>query len=860
MARTVPQKGMHTTTAAPRNPQKLLHILLLIAYGYLTVFTPNMNSYDSNGPKFLALALLNLVTFSYLFSRKEMKAKPGWYYGFFGNAMGLAYTGLMVFSLLSFVKAINLNESILHFAKIFSVFSATYLVSVLVKAERRGLLSLAAAMSLLLIYDSITVFSDILELISGKIYEIGKIKSVYSNKNILAAAVFVKIPFAFWLMLFQKKLWRILGLVAVPLAMLAVFFMSSRAFYIGLLMITTALAALLATSYIKSRDKREATHAVLVVLLLLVTLAFFSFIERNHYPKQEPHAQPAIAANNTAQPEERKPAATSAEKTISPKSQTSITGRLSTIKQGDNSSRLRLAAWKRSWHIFRENPLLGVGLGNWKVAVLKEENQTIDNFLYQYKAHNDFIEIPTESGIFAGFCFFAIFGLLFWKFLSSFFKNHFQKGLTWLFLPAMGLFAYSFDAFFNFPQDRPEIQSLFALYAGTAIALTSLSFAGKGDNKEEVEMAEALALPVPFLHRMFNKSDQGTITHVSPLTRAGMIVVFLVIQTASACVLVQNFHSLKLQRIIKQEILRGKLISPADKFLTGFPAIPNLNGEAEPIAVLKARYLINEKRYQEAISLLRTDNASPFDGRKEYFTAMAFMDMKMPDSALCYYSKMYELKPNNFKNISIMTNLMQQQGRAALAEQILERYLEKHPENLEALRYASGFYDWIGKPEKAVAAVNLAVSLAPEDTMVIKQKAYLDRKVVTSLYKATFDAAMEAYGEKRYGESVRLFSEILDEKPDYLEAREYRAFSYFYQRDYNKSNADLDYLIRHGTNRPGVYNLHGVNFYNLGKLDEACPWFKAAMEKGDRDGTNNYNRYCKQTQTISKFPAAGAGK
>ncbi len=169
MARTVPKKGIHTTKAAPKDPPKLLHILLLIAYGYLTVFTPNMNTYDSNGPKFLALALLNLVTFAFLFSRKEMKTKPGWYFGFFGNAMGVAYTLMMVFSLLSFVKAINLTESVLHFAKIFSVFSATYLVSVLVMAEKRGLLYLAGAMTLLLLYDSFTVFSDIREWIDGDI-------------------------------------------------------------------------------------------------------------------------------------------------------------------------------------------------------------------------------------------------------------------------------------------------------------------------------------------------------------------------------------------------------------------------------------------------------------------------------------------------------------------------------------------------------------------------------------------------------------------------------------------------------------------------------------------------------------------
>ncbi|OQB79911.1 MAG: O-Antigen ligase [Bacteroidetes bacterium ADurb.Bin123] len=824
MAKSKPKKVLKAAGVAPEDPPKLLHIILLIAYGYLTVFTPNMNTYDSNGPKFVALALLNLVTFAFLFSRKDMKTKPGWYYGFFGNAIGMAYSLLMFFSLLSFVKAINLTESVLHFAKIFSVFSAAYLVSVLVIAERRGLLYLSAAMTLLLLYDSISVFSDIQDWIEGNIANINKIKSVYSNKNILAAAVFVKIPFALWLMFFQKKLWRILGMVTTPIAMLAVFFMSARAFYLGLFIMTFLLVVFFAVRYYQSRERSHLVNLATVVSMLLAALLTFSVIESNYFPKP------------------------------GGKSRTSVGARMATINDPGGGNRLN--GWKRSIRVLAENPVLGVGLGNWKVATLKEENQTSENFIYQYKAHNDFLEIPTESGIFAGICFLAIFGFLFWKFLRLFMKNNSPEGLAWLFLPAVGLFAYSFDAFFNFPQDRPEIQSLFALYVGTGIALTSLAFAGKGDKREENDFVEAVALPVPFLNRMFkgNEDQPGVIRSVSPVARVATIIAFLAVQTVSAWVLVQYFNSLKLQRIIKQEILRGKLTSPADKFLSGFPAIPNLNGEAEPIAVQKARYLLNEKRYQEAISLLKDDRSSPYDSRKEYFMSMAYMELKMPDSALYYSQKVYELKPNNFKNISIMTNLMREKGMVAEAEAILDGYMEKHPRNVEALRYASGFYDRAGKLDKALAAIDTAFVLDPKDTIVIRLKTYLDRKFVTSKYKETFDAALAAFREKRYGESVRLFSQILDEKSDYLEAREYRAFSYFYLRDYAKSIADIRNLVENGVTRSNLYNLLGVNLYNSGNREDACTWFKAAMDQGDKDGTTNFNRYCKKTVTQPQFP------
>ena len=823
MAKPIARKGMPVSRKTSVEHLKFAQIGLLIAYGFITVFTPNMNAYDANGPKFLALALLNLLTFLFLFSRKEMRTKPGWYYGFFGNGLGFTYLLMMTVSLLSFVKAINLTESILHFAKIFSVFSATYLVSVLVISEKRGLLYLAAVMTLLLIYDSFTVFSDIHQLITGKLTDITKVKSVYSNKNILAAAVFVKIPFALWLMMFQKKGWRTIGMVATLIAMVAVFFMSSRAFYLGLFFLTIALASFLTLRYFQTRDRFHIQTMVILVSFLVVSFLLFSATEKYFYPKADG------------------------------KSNASVGARLSTITNTDVSAGQRLDAWKRSWHVFKENPLLGVGLGNWKVATLKEENLTNPDYVYQYKAHNDFIEITTETGIFGGLFFIAIFVLLFLKFLQLLLKNNSPQGLIFLFLPAVGLFCYFFDAFFNFPQDRPEIQSLFALYTGIAIAVTSFSFTGWDGNDQNREKAESLAISTPFRHRFFVAGTKSLLT-----ARMITIVAFLAFQTAAAWVLVQNFNSLKLQRIVKQEFLKGKLTSPASMFLEGFPAIPNLNGEAEPIAVQKARYLVNEKRYEEAISLLKNDHSSPYDSRPEYFIAMAYLELKKPDSTLIYSQKVYELKPNNYKNITMLTYTLYKEGRSEEAEVILEKYLAKHPDNREALLYASGFYDREGKIRKAMALIDSAATYFPNDTTVMRLKNNLERRLNYSLHKEAFDAALTAFSAQKYVESARLFSIILAVTPSYQEAREYHAFSCFFLKEYAKSNADVDLLLNSevnrpnllnsGINRPNLLNLRGVNYYNLGNREEACKNFKAAMEEGDKAGITNYNRFCLQTQ------------
>jgi len=146
----------------------------------------------------------------------------------------------------------------------------------------------------------------------------------------------------------------------------------------------------------------------------------------------------------------------------------SVEARLASITDATGGG--RLAGWERSWHVFREDPLLGIGTGNWRIATLKEENLTAHDFTYQNNAHNDFIEITTETGVFGGLFYVSIYILLWAFFIQLLIRKHEAEWVKLMFLPAFGILCYSFDAFFNFPQDRPEIQALFAIYIGMAVA------------------------------------------------------------------------------------------------------------------------------------------------------------------------------------------------------------------------------------------------------------------------------------------------------------------------------------------------------------------------------------------------------
>ena len=795
----------------PQTKINLIYLFLLVGYGYVTVLTPNLKTLDSNGPKFLALALLNLFTFLFLFYRMGKKNLPGSYAVFFTNSIGIAYSGMMVMALLSFFNAINVIESVLHFSKIFTAFSAAYLVSILIIADKRNLPYVCLAITLLLIFDSLTVFSGIIKYIGGKLPTISDIKSVYSNKNALASAIFIKIPFALWLLTFSSKWQRIIGILGVLFAFTAVFFMSTRAFYLGTIALTILLILFYTLRFYQSREKYYLKVMGLFFMLLISAFLIFTTTQRFAYPKNKD------AYNQ------------------------SLESRLKTISSSETSANLRLEGWKRSWHVFKEKPLLGVGLGNWKITTIKEENlNSLDFSSVQYKAHNDFIEVTTETGVFGGLFFVAMFMLTAWAFIRVLIKKSMFEWTTLLFLPSFGLLCYSFDAFFNFPQDRAEIQSVFALYVGMIIAFTYLF------SKENIKSsANNIVAPPSFFQRFHIKFPFNSFYNARRnFFQIPLKVFYALVLLVCIYILYQNFISLKLQRIVQEDVLKGNYNHPASMFLAGFPIIPNINMHGEPIAVQKSRYLINEQRNDEALVLLKKDKSSPFDYRREFFIGFAYYNKNEFDSSLVYLKKVYEAKPYFFTNISHLCDLLQQKGRKKEEEAILDNYLSKIKTNKEALLYATSFYEKYSDIKKALATIDTAYNYYPEDSAILKQKTSLHQKAVIIPFQLVYDAATKAYYAKKYEAAANYYTELLSNVPDFVEAREFRADCYSMLKKFKKSNDDLDFLIAKGINRPRLYNLRGVNFNNLGNKDEACKNFKIAADKGDRDGLNNFTKVC----------------
>jgi len=774
------------------------YYILLIAYILIPTYTPNLYTLDSNGPKFLALAILNLISFLYFMFDPEYKKRVEGQNSFFRNFIGIAYSAFIVLSLLSFFQAYNLSESIITFTKILSVFASSYVLFIIISSNRRYIEHVALAFVFLILFDCLTVFYHIIQYIGEEVSSIYDIKSVYSHKNILAAALFIKIPAAIWLMLFTDGWKKKLGYLAFALGSLAIFFMSSRAFYIGLFLLFIGLEIFLLTRYFINRNQLLFRKIILVAGIFIGAFLTFTFIQHFFYPTNLDTAR---------------------------KFNTGVVERLSTISSDESSANARLTNWKRSFLLIQDNPVLGVGLGNWKIEVLKYESPTTDGFIISYKNHNDFIEVISEIGIPGGLIYILIFILIFIYFIKKSITNKTdEETLKYLFFPAFGILAYCVDAFFNFPNDRPEIQTLFAVYLAMMISFSSIDFTLKPFTKEHSDR--------------INNSNKS-------LYKKILLGIILALLGTTVYVLSINTKSLHFQRYIYEDMMTNRYSHPSSYYVEKLPSIPNLSSTGAPISTYISRYLINENQIDKAITLLKSSNPSPYDSRREYFLSMAYDKLRQHDSMVYWSNKTLELKPRFANMTFILSSRQFSNGDQKEAFKTLNQYLELVKDNPEAWLRAIAQQLAIKNETQASKLLDSALKYLPKDKKILEQKKALSDAMYIEPYKDLYNEAIQLLNTKNYTEAIRVFNSFLNKKPDYSDAYLNRAVCYFYTREYVKSMEDIETVLKTTKNNEAMLmNLRGLNKLGLNNTDEACADFKLAMDKGNADAATNYQKFC----------------
>jgi putative inorganic carbon (hco3(-)) transporter len=715
---------------------------------------------------------------------------------------GIAVLGLFIVTLLSYFSAIDPIESVLETARYFTLVSAAILVSVMVAHDLRSLRVLVVATLLLLVLDGLIVWKGLRAFIAGEFGSISDIKFVYSNKNIYAASLFVKIPAALYAMLYERGWIRKLSVVALFVGVTALLILSSRTFYVGLVVASVFLSVYVLSCVVIRRESAHLRTLAIFFAVLATSVGLFSAVQRGFYPSDGAREAFSVGARFG-----------------------------SVASTGDASNRARLDAWRWSLDLIRAQPVLGVGAGNWRIAALAHENQVSSHYNYMYRAHNDFIETTADRGLLGGAFYLGIFLSVLALAIRGFRPRGDLDGSAdpvhrGLFLAAAGVVFYAVDAFFNFPGDRAEMSTALGLFVGIAVAAAHVQFQESGGPPS---------------------SDRRAGSGFNPPGSRGegfLRGLFAVMMLVSIAVLYLGVVSSRTQGRVYAGITAERFDGTADELTAGFPRIPSLSHYAESISTLKGRLLMNEARYAEAIEVMVQDTRHPFDGRREAFIAESYLRLDMPERAWPFVLRARELKPLFWGSVNTQVAILEADQRVDEILVVLLDFIERMPDNPYSRIALASTRVNLGDLEGALDEMNEALERFPGVSEVEAHHEVVRGVILKQTYAPILEEALRWYGAGDYARALPYFNDYLAGVPDDPVVLEQRAGSLYLLGQYENSLNDLERLRELGHWAGPLMNLRGANFERMGDLARACLDFEAAIAVGDSLGRQNYTRYC----------------
>ena len=407
------------------------YYLYLLYVGLLTCHLyPSFGAIDKIGFQWLLISIIALLFFLVAFINKD-------FIKIFSNQINsykLLYFSFLGFVLISFLSTLfsyNQYESLItsqRYLLILFILSFFHFFFNRLELKKRVFIN---TIIILLFVEVIVSF--ILIFVDLKQDNFSLRKPIYagfaSNVNILSSLILPKIPILLYKFLSSKSL-TIKGF-CLGLFTLSSFVLFSLGSRITFLILMLFFIVFLATIFCEKTLKERIKASLVLTFLVFVSCINFSIIN---------------GINN--------------------RDGGILTKRLeSTVDLSGESSGSRLRYYKLSLDLFKKNPILGIGSGQWKLYSIDLDKQNIRNYIIPYHSHNDFLQILAELGLIGLIAYLTI---LFYP-LKIVMLQVFKGSKYHLFI-LMSVIAFLMDSLINFPIARPVNQILLMLFISFLIS------------------------------------------------------------------------------------------------------------------------------------------------------------------------------------------------------------------------------------------------------------------------------------------------------------------------------------------------------------------------------------------------------
>ena len=752
---------------------------------YLCIgFIPNLQAVDKIAPQWLAMSILNFISLIYFFSSQKtishaLKIN-------LKSSLTITYISFIIWAACSFFYAINPTEVIVNISRQANVLIMFITMFVFLFSLKNKIRLIPWIITFILLYEIYAVINEAIGMIksSGGIIS-GNLKGVTANRNITAFSLAIKIPFLLFLIQNEKKhfiKWALSLFICLGLICLSM--IQSRASFVAIGFMTLMYFLLHLIIYLKINRK---WHQILQIGYLIIPLIV------------------AILINQT---------------TLSDKGADAVSRAASiSISTNDGSVNQRLRYYEDVITHMASNPILGVGLGNWKLKSINYDSEDIVGYVVPYHAHSDFIQLGAELGIFGFALYFAIFLIsVYYVYYLIRFSNLDLNEKVFLFLMLTALGIYSVDANLNFPIARPQVLVVWAL---------------------------VIALITGYYQKYRLKSLR--INKKNYVSQFFLIVsVAVVIPT----IYVSNkvYESQKGQMFLLQDFNSNSFNIPLNQVETIVPDIPNITVTTIPISSVKARYFVNAKKYEKALSMLDKGTiANPYLFYSEILKSQIYKEKGQLDKAKEYAKKAFFGLPNNDLHSSTYINLISITRDKDELEKAFELLTAKNKINnwKNYLIVASGLYPAGDSIIKARAKKATKIFSGNQEFQALYRQVAVGQ---TGLSKAASFAqtGLNLFSKEDYSNAAEAFEKAIEFNPLDYTHYENAATSNYLTGNFEKAIEQINVVINDLNPLNGKCEyIKAIIFIQIGDPIGACPLLAAARDSGYSQASATFDQYCR---------------
>ncbi len=797
----------------PKSPPKAVSmarewpdISILFIFLYLLIeFVPVFQSIDVIGPQWLALTILNIFTTIFIFVRRTNYSNI--IKGILNSYTSIVYFFLLIWALLSYFYAVNSIEVLVNAARIINTVIAFINLAILLCGNKENFKHSFYIITFILFFQSISILKQFYDGFTDGVNFDGLVyglKGNAGNKNIMAAILAIKIPFALYTVYEGKRVLKIVGSISMLVAIFAIFIINARTAYLSIFGAAFLYLIFLIINVLSQPKSRKSL--LISALFILIPLVIAFFLAQVIVSNARETSGNVFGTYGT------------------------VTERMKTIydEATNASGNTRIGFWGHAVDYIKHHPLFGGGLGNWKLASIPYVKELTNDLIVPYHAHNDFLEITADLGLPGGILFLSLFILMIYYTCKIWRVQRGNIEYVAIF-SLIGLSVYFFDAFLNFPAERPATQILFAFILAS---ITGIFITGKP-------------------HLMLNRF------WVHPILYLSIAMLFLV---PCSYITYLTYKSMRAQRILSKDINAGNPTASFSVASQIFPSIPNITVTTLPIAAIKSRYYNRDERFEKSLELLdEAAKANPYLYYSEFLRGAFYFVKGETDSAYKYTKISFYNWPraaNYFRNYMAVLGL---QKDTTEMKNAFMTYVKYRNEPFAWNTYITGILQSKRKGDDALLKlVDSALSLFPNNPDLLQRKAeimgtlpYSSNGIksisqLESVTKKLFDEGMMLFQKKSYSRAAEKFTTAASYVPTNYAYFENAGICYYANNEFKKAIKYLNKSIALGTSNTGKSEyFKGICLINLGKREEGCAMVQLAKAKNYPDADPFLKANCK---------------